>query len=108
MTAQRLWRKSAQVGAVQEDRARGRIQQTRDQANERALAAAGGADDGHGRAGGDSQVDTTERTAGRIDYGNAAKLDLPAHGGEWQGTHRLRDSGALVQDLGDSLKRGAA
>ena len=60
--------------AVQADRAAGGIGEARDQVGQRALAAAVGADDGHGLAEGDPQVDVLQhRLAGLIGEADAVE-----------------------------------
>ena len=61
--AQILWRKLTQIGAVQSHRSLAGIDQPRDQVRQRALTAAGVADNRHGRASGDAQVDAPQGTA---------------------------------------------
>ncbi len=74
--AQRLPRQAGDVDAVEGDAARGHLVETGDERGEGGLAAAGGADQGHGLAGADVEVDVLEDGRGFGRGVGVAELDV--------------------------------
>ncbi len=114
----------AQIDAVEADCARGRIEETHEQLEDRGLAGAGGSDEGDGLAGADVEIEFGERGdlgAGRVVEGDAFEGQFAAHrdrqraGGFGFGDavgrfdeldHALRGAGGALQLTPDLGERG--
>jgi len=94
------------IAAVQQNLSAGGVVKARDQIDQRALAAAGRADDADGFAGMDLQRDVLQDIlAGRIGEKDMVKADVTGDVRR-QGMGRLRLRGLLGQHLADALGRG--
>ncbi len=105
LRAQRVQRDPAQVAAVDADRAVVGVVEAADQLGDGGLARAGLADEGHGLAGRDPQVDVVQhRPVGLVSEAHAAQLDLAMDRGQLVRVGRLghlRLSGEQLAQLDD-------
>ena len=106
LVAQRREGQRAQVAAVEQDAAGGRVVEPRQQVEERRLAGAGAADEGDAAAGLDDERDALEGgVAVGVDEGDVLEADLPEHAVDPLGA--VADGVLDVEQREDAIERGA-
>ena len=108
--AQRLERHLAHVVAVDQHLAAGHVVEARDQVDDAALAAAGGAEDGHRLARLGLEADVLEHrfAAAKVAEADIGKLHSALHRRQRHGARLVRHLVVGVQDLVDAIGAGAA
>ena len=108
LRAQRVHRDVAEVEAVDQHAALGRVVEARDELGERRLAGAGGADQRDGLARRHVQVRVDQRGVGGIAVvreRHVLEVDLPADAVELDGVGPVGEVGLLVEQLEDLVER---
>ena len=105
LRAQRPHGDVAQVVAVDQHAALGRVVEARDQLRERRLAGAGLADQRHGLPGRHVQVDVGQGVAGAVGERDVLEGDVAADAVELDGVGAVAQLGLLVEQLEDLVER---